>query len=76
MCACMVESIMYNSPGLRVTTGAHQRQRTHDHREHPTDGHYVDGGAELESTVEVYGVSDSVPTFAGDDHQCEYGQHA
>jgi len=78
---CQWPTIVYlyyhnNSPGLRVTAGAHQRQRTHDHRKQPTDGHYVDRGAELEPTVEVYGVSDGVPTFAGDDHQREHGQHA
>lgn len=67
---------VFISPGLRVTTGAHQWQCTHNQREQPTDSHYVDGSAELEPTIQVYGVSDSVPTFTGDNHQRKHGQHA
>lgn len=64
------------SPGLGVAAGAHQRQRAHDHREQPAGGHYVDGGAQLEPAVQVYGVRDCVPTLAGDYHQREHGKHA
>lgn len=63
-------------PGFWVSTGAHQRQRAHDHWEDPANCHYVDGGAQLQSAVQVDGVRDRVPPFAGDYHQREHGQHA
>lgn len=62
------------SPG--IAADAQHRQRGHDDRVQPAEGHYFAGSSEVKSSVKVYGVGDGIPPFQCDDGESEDGQLA
>lgn len=66
--------ITWHLPCLGVATDSHERKQSHGDGVDPAQDHDPDSSAETESTVQVDGIGNGVPSLDRDHGQGEDGQ--